>query len=394
MNTNQPVEEHKGSILVVDDAAENLRLLCSLLEQQGYQVRPALNGNLALKTAELHPPDLILLDINMPDMNGYEVCCRLKSNPNLSDIPVVFISALNETIDKVKAFGVGAVDYVTKPFQFEEVEARVRTHVEIRKLRQRQQEHNEHLEELVNERTQELEMAKARLAILDKAKSDFLRLIAHELRTPLNGLLGISELLFDECKNNQTASDYHEVFMQARQRMMTLLDDAMLLTQIEVENAHFSTETTPLALVLKCALHNTESLANFQGVSLGAIPEGLGTVMGETTLMIKALQSLLETAIRFSTKGNCVDISPTWESNDLLLRLDSDGASVPDDVLSRFFDVLGVGESITLGGDLGLAPALAERIISLFGGKVTVENRKPNGLRLTVRLKPASPQAV
>ena len=388
--TNETLDpQEKGNILIVDDTPENLRLLSNLLEQQGYLVRPALNGTLALKTAELNPPDLVLLDVNMPDMNGYEVCRRLKANPRLADIPVLFISALNETIDKIKAFGVGGIDYVTKPFQFEEVEARVRTHLEIRRLRVRLENHNAHLEDLVKERTRELEVAKGRLAILDKAKSDFLRMIAHELRTPLNGLLGISELLFEECKGSTAVTEYRELFAQARLRMMALLDDAMLLTQIEVENEQFSTETTSLALAFKCAVHNAETAANFQSVSFGAIPDGLGTVMGKTTFIIKALQALLETSIKFSSNGGAIAISHTQESGMIALHLDSAGRSIPDEVLSRFFEVLGVSESITVGGDLGLGPTLAERIISLFGGKVTVENLAPVGMRLTVCLKQA-----
>ena len=124
-------------------------------------------GRLALAAAEAEPPDLILLDINMPDMNGYEVCERLKTHPQLKDIPVLFISALNETLDKVKAFALGGLDYITKPFQVEEVEARVRTHLELRRMQR-------DLEGLVNLRTRQLAEAKGRLAILDKTKSDFL----------------------------------------------------------------------------------------------------------------------------------------------------------------------------------------------------------------------------
>ena len=105
-----------GDILIVDDTPNNLRLLSGMLVEQGYKVRSALNGKLALMGAQAVPPDLILLDINMPDMNGYEVCAQLKANPRTCDIPVIFISALDQTEDKVRAFTMGGVDYVTKPF--------------------------------------------------------------------------------------------------------------------------------------------------------------------------------------------------------------------------------------------------------------------------------------
>ena len=121
----------QSDIMIVDDNPANLKLLEDMLLQQGHEVRSFPLGRLALAAAVKNPPDLILLDINMPEMNGYEVCERLKSNAELSDIPVIFLSALNETQDKVKAFRSGAVDYISKPFQFEEVHARVETHLKL-----------------------------------------------------------------------------------------------------------------------------------------------------------------------------------------------------------------------------------------------------------------------
>jgi putative two-component system response regulator len=123
-----------ADILVVDDTVANLQFLTGMLKNRGHKVRPVPGGRLALQAARSVPPDLILLDINMPEMNGYEVCSQLKADPALRDIPVIFISANGEVIDKVKAFAIGGVDYVTKPFQFEEVAARVETHLKIRGL--------------------------------------------------------------------------------------------------------------------------------------------------------------------------------------------------------------------------------------------------------------------
>jgi sigma-B regulation protein RsbU (phosphoserine phosphatase) len=132
----------KGNILIVDDTPANLRLLAKMLAEQGYRVRPVPDGSLALAAARAEPPDLILLDIRMPGMNGYEVCEHLKADAPTRDIPIVFISALGETQDKVKAFTAGGVDYVTKPFQVEEVLARVETHLALRKLQKQLQDAN------------------------------------------------------------------------------------------------------------------------------------------------------------------------------------------------------------------------------------------------------------
>src|SRR6266404_8189553 len=129
--------------MIVDDNPANLKLLEEMLLQRGQEVRSFPLGRLALAAAARNPPDLILLDINMPEMNGYEVCERLKSTQELSGIPVIFLSALNETQDKVRAFRSGAVDYISKPFQFEEVQARVETHLQMHQLRRELKLQNE-----------------------------------------------------------------------------------------------------------------------------------------------------------------------------------------------------------------------------------------------------------
>jgi sigma-B regulation protein RsbU (phosphoserine phosphatase) len=131
-----------GSILIVDDTPANLQLLARMLADRGYQVRPVLDGQLALASVEAEPPDLILLDIRMPEMNGYQVCERLKANPSTRHIPVIFLSAMDALEDKVKAFRAGGVDYVTKPFQIEEVTARVETHLTLSRLREQLQQAN------------------------------------------------------------------------------------------------------------------------------------------------------------------------------------------------------------------------------------------------------------
>ncbi len=136
----------KGDILIVDDTLANLRLLTKMLGEHDFGVRPVPNGTLALAAARAQPPDLILLDIRMPDMDGYEVCARLKQDRQTHDVPIIFLSALDATEDKVKAFHAGGVDYITKPFQIEEVIARVEAHVALRRLQKDLQIANEKME--------------------------------------------------------------------------------------------------------------------------------------------------------------------------------------------------------------------------------------------------------
>ncbi len=144
--------EGEADVVIVDDNPNNLRLLGNILEADGLKVRPAPNGEMALRSIGIRPPDLILLDIRMPGMDGYEVCSRLKADERTREIPIIFISALQETRDKTAAFQAGGIDYITKPFHREEVLARVRTHLQLHRMQQ-------NLEQLVAERTEELHQA-------------------------------------------------------------------------------------------------------------------------------------------------------------------------------------------------------------------------------------------
>lgn len=180
---------HQGNILVVDDTPENLHLLSGILSKKGYQVRPVPNGKLALSAAQRIPPDLVLLDIMMPEMDGYEVCQQLKADEVTKDIPVIFISAINDVMDKVKAFAVGGVDFITKPFQLEEVLARIETHLKICSLQNSLQERNEDLATAIQQlqATQEHLIQSEKMAALGQLIAG----IAHEINTPL-GIIGSS----------------------------------------------------------------------------------------------------------------------------------------------------------------------------------------------------------
>ncbi len=182
-----------ASILIVDDTPANLRLLQGILSTKKYSVRPVPSGKMALAAAFGMPPDLILLDIMMPEMNGYEVCQQLKEHDRTKDIPVIFISAVDDVSNKVKAFRAGGVDYITKPFQAEEVLARVATHLQIRHLQLAVEQRNHELETtlLTLQNTQEQLIQKERIAALGQLVAG----IAHEINTPLSAIRSSAENL-------------------------------------------------------------------------------------------------------------------------------------------------------------------------------------------------------
>src|ERR1700676_4244390 len=255
MNPEKPKSgaAQPASILVGDHAPANLQVLAGMLKDRGYKARPVPSGKLALLAAKAHRPDLILLDINMPEMNGYEVCEPLKADDQLKGIPVIFISALTEQLDKVKAFAIGGVDYLTKPFQMEELHARVETHLKLRRLQIELEEHSCHLE-LARERLKfDLELARA-------VQRGFLALRGPEV--PGYEFFAYYESAYE------IGGDYYDFIPLPRQRVAVLLGDvagkgvvaALLMAKLSAD-ARFCmlTEPDPAVAVTKLNSLMTQS---------------------------------------------------------------------------------------------------------------------------------------
>ena len=322
-----------ASILVVDDKPANLQLMECMLHHLGYAVRLAASGALALQAARARAPDMILLDVRMPGMDGYEVCVQLKADAQLRPIPVIFVSGLTETEDRTKAFQVGGIDYVTKPLQMEEVGARLRTHLDIQRLRREAEAQNIRLEHTVENRTRELREANASLSRLEQAKTDFLAVISHELRTPLGILFGTMELALGEFPDHPGFHGYTQLFEESRRRLLQSADDALLLSSLQVHQ------------------------------------------------------------LRFSRPGGNLTVEMRAAGDEVSITFNAEGYSVPAEEWPRFFAVLTIGKAIAHGGDLGLAPAVAAQIISLMGGRVEIANVPSPGIRLVAWLPGGERQA-
>jgi len=353
----------RASILVVDDTLENLYVLSGMLKAEKYEVRPVPSGALALTAVKNNPPDLVLLDINMPEMNGYEVCEILKADEKLKDIPVIFISALSEALDKVKAFSTGGVDYVTKPFQFEEVNARVKTHIEMSRIKLELKKNNENLEKLIGERTRELEEAHRRLRNIDKLKSEFIDMISHEFKTPLSGLLGVTESLFDIFNKMNIEADISwmiEIFNSSRERILQLLQDAITIKNLETSDENHTGCVISVNAIIATGAKgfNYAVHSEFEDLLAPAEPAMIQSAMKTINSLAKCFIKKVENAI--------LDIYVNDRNLCLKYALDNMGMSEAE--VENFFELYSSARCSTYAQKLGLSPIAAQKMLNIFGG--------------------------
>ena len=221
----------KQTILIVDDNPRNLQLLGNILRENNYNLEFATSGKEALEWLDEKKFDLVLLDIMMPEMNGYEVCRYIKQDPAMADMPVIFLTARTDKDSLVEGFDAGAQDYISKPFDMKELLLRVRTHLDLKLSREKLQEMNLLLEEKVKERTLELEIANRQLSGLDHAKTEFINLIGHELRTPLNGIIGPMELIRIDYRDEELLKMLG-LITESVERLEKFALDALLITNL------------------------------------------------------------------------------------------------------------------------------------------------------------------
>lgn len=351
-----------SKIMIVDDTPQNLGVLEKMLAEKGYHVFAMTSGEAAIKSAAASRPELILLDVMMPGMNGYETCRKLKENPDMRDVAVIFLSAMNETDDKIKGFEAGGVDYITKPFQLDEVIVRVKTHLTVRKLQKELQKHNEHLETLVAERTRQLEHAYKRVKNLERLKGEFLSMISHELRTPLNGVLVIGELIFQERRKMGLEDDLEELYLRSRLRIEQLLDDSRFLNDIDAADLAPVVDSYPLDAVFE-----GQSVRTAVEIEAGiAMPK----ISGDIMLLKKAMDNILKTAKCFNRKKELVEVSISVAAGKVLVRCRLEEFTVSEENALNFFELASVARQGSAAQEQALAPVVAKKIFELFGGDI------------------------
>ncbi|MBF0499930.1 MAG: hybrid sensor histidine kinase/response regulator [Candidatus Riflebacteria bacterium] len=378
MEQNSP----KMIVLIVDDVLENIEILGRALSSE-YKIKVAKNGIEALKVAEsADHPDLILLDIMMPGIDGYEVCRRLKANQATRDIPVIFLSALSEDSDKTMGLELGAMDFITKPFNSDLVKLRVRNHLALCSAKLELQKHNEHLEDLIRERSRELATAHERLKVLDDAKGDFLRAISHELRTPISGILGIGKLALNSIQNNKEREELTECFESSSKRLMSTVNNALRLAQLQAGDASLKVDAIKLKTLIVAAIDNIGPIAAKAGITLSLPDFNDASIIGDETLLKQAMETMIHTMVKMSASGNEVRITFLACNAHLELAISSNGRTLPEASLSSFFATFSTARTSSFAEELGLAIPVAAKIIMAMGGEVRIQNLEPSGLRM------------
>jgi len=358
--------QQKANILIVDDIADNLKVLGDLLRGEGYKVRPVPNGTLALQVAEREKPDLILLDIMMPEMTGFEVCKKLKEKKNLQDVPVIFISALNETNDIVKALRIGGADYITKPFMAEEVKARVATQLKV------------------FFQTKELQK-------LNADKDRFITILGHDLKSPFIGVLSFAELLstnvreYDIDKTEKMVNIIHK----SAKHFYSLLEDLLLWARAQSGKLSMNIEQIRLYEICLEIIDLLKLNAGNKDIQIELNVDFTITVLADRNMLSTILRNFISNAIKFTPRDGKITINATSAIDNTNITITDTGVGMSESTIQKLFDVTQIqstaGTENETGTGFGLL--LCKEFVEKQGGNISVESKENVGSTFTFSLK-------
>jgi two-component system sensor histidine kinase/response regulator len=371
--------ESRGDVLIVDDQPTNLEVLSRLLSDNGYRVRAVTSGARAVEAALLLPPDCILLDIAMPGMDGFETCDRLRRSPGLETVPIIFVTAFDDHERKLEAFQVGGRDYVSKPFQAEEVLARVRAHVQLSRMERELREHNARLVQ-ANAQLEQVNTMRARLSAM----------LIHDLKSPLTviGTALSPDVEIDD-----------ELLESARisyDKMLRLVQELLELFRTEQLGSQLQKQPIELEQLVETTLAGIRHVARRRGIQLSlrqlaSVPQ----LVVDPEKLDRVLSNLLENAIKYTPEGGKVTVTVGTEEGRgveegvsfALLSVTDTGPGIPAEELPYIFDPYRqrMGQT-SERGSVGLGLSIVRRLVAAHGGRIRVQSRVGVGSEFAILL--------
>lgn len=380
------------SILIVDDTPTNIQLLAEALYDH-YHIKVATDGKTALSIAQ-NPdsrPDLILLDVMMPEIDGFEVCRRLKQNPATQSIPVIFVTAKDDVIDEELGLRLGAADYITKPVKVGILMQRIGNLLDRERLRKEVEAHRDRLEARVAERTLALSNAKEAAEAANKAKSTFLANMSHELRTPLNAIIGFSSIMRNNTQLEKKQRDQLDIINRSGEHLLNLINNVLEITKIEAGRAQLNESQLDFGLMVREITDKFNVQAQKKGLEfrIDSSPLVPGFIISDEDHLRQILINLLSNAIKFTPQGSVtlrLGTKQNATAHLLMIEVEDTGPGISLEDQPRIFEpFVQLGEdSINLGAGLGLA--LTRQFIQIMGGNITLESLPGKGSLFRVEL--------
>ncbi|MDQ3108663.1 MAG: response regulator [Bacteroidota bacterium] len=357
----------KSVILIVDDLSANLKLVGTILKKEGYEVLTAMHATQAISIAINKLPDLILLDITMPDINGFEICKKLKAEDVTKNIPVIFLTASTDKSDIRKGFETGGVDYLTKPFDRIELLARIKNHVELKKSREKIIKDSEY-------------------------KASILANTSHEIKTPLNAIIGISEIL-SGLENLNTGREHIKSLSEAASILLKLVNDMLDLSKIQAGKAVLNMKKFSLNKLLQSTVTTMQYVADKKKLPLflEIDNEIANWYESDSSKINQVILNLLSNAIKFTDSGNvtlaCKVIKPGKKNDLVCITVTDTGKGIDEQFLPYLFDSYSQELStVKYYEGTGIGLTIAKQIVQLLEGEIKVENKPTKGTVFTVEL--------
>lgn len=361
-------------VLIVDDNPKNVQLLAKLLSDNGYTIETAMSGVEALELVEEDEFDLILLDIMMPVMDGFEVCDKIKQKETNKDLPIIFLTAKTDIESISMAFSKGGWDYLTKPFNTEELLARVHTQIELKKSKDQLKEVNQWLEEKVTERTAELKVANEKLLNLDNAKTEFLKIISHEIRTPLNGIIGGLSLL-KEVESTKEIVEFIDILDESAKRLESFSYKALDISQLNV-NGIIVREKTDIAQTVSSVIDELNDIRESKEIEISQTIS-MSTFDVDPNYFHKCLYNIIHNAMIYSPDKGSILINVSDHDDKMVFEIKDEGIGFKDSLVINEIGPFDSEEHVDKNPGLGLF--LSNLIVVAHGGKIENGNNEKKG---------------